>query len=150
MKLVTKVRTILSSMIPTNPPLTGPYLKYAMYDSGFSGNIRIDRNPTPAALFYLLSDWDLDITNATVKESANIEVFFFDVCDFNTTGEKKDIIIQNMEILAKDFISRILDDHTIRIVSDSIRIQSSYGKFDKFCVGVSVNLKIEERQASCL
>lgn len=150
MNLVTKVRTILNSMIPTTPPLTGPYLKHAMYDSGFSANIRIDRNPTPAALFYLLSDWNLDVSSSTVRESANIEVFFFDVCDFNTTGEKKDIIIQNMETLARDFISRILDDHSIRIVSDSIKIESSYGKFDKFCVGVSVNMKIEERQASCL
>ena len=150
MKLVNKVKTILSGMVPSTQPQTGPYLKTVMYDSGFSANVRIDRNPTPAALFYLLSDWNLDVTTQTVRESANIEVFFFDVCQLDAKGETKDAIIQNMEILAKDFISRILEDKSIRMVGDSVRIQSSYGKFDKFCVGVAVNLKIEEKQASCL
>lgn len=150
MTLVTKVLDILNGMIPTTPPSSGPYLKTVMYDSGFSANVRIDRKPVPAALFYLLSDWSLDVTTATVKESAEIEVFFFDVCDFNATGEKKDAIIQDMEILAKDFISAILADSTMKLVSDKVRIQSSYGKFDKFCVGVAVNLRIEEKQAHCL
>lgn len=150
MTLVTKVLDILNGMIPTTPPLTGPYLKTVFYDSGFSANVRIDRKPVPAALFYLLSDWSLDVSTSTVKESAEIEVFFFDVCDFNATGEKKDEIIQDMEILAKDFISAILADSTMKLVSDKVRIQSSYGKFDKFCVGVAVNLRIEEKQAHCL
>lgn len=150
MTLVTKVLDILNGMIPTTPPSSGPYLKTVMYDSGFSANVRIDRKPVPAALFYLLSDWSLDVSTSTVKESAEIEVFFFDVCDFNATGEKKDEIIQDMEILAKDFISAILADSTMKLVSDKVRIQSSYGKFDKFCVGVAVNLRIEEKQAHCL
>lgn len=150
MKLVDKVKTILSDMIPVTPPISGPYLKFAMYDSGWSANVRIDRNPCPAALLYLLSDWTLDVTSQTVKEACNIEVFFFDVCQLDAKGEDKDTIIKNMEILAKDFISRVLSDKSIKLVDDKVRIQSTYGKFDKFCVGVSVNLKIEERQASCL
>lgn len=150
MNLVTKVKAILDSMIPETPPTDRPYLQTVMYDSGFSANIRIDRKPTPAALLYLLNDWTLDVTQSTVKESANIEVFFFDRCQLDVKGEEKDLIIQKCETLAKEFLSEILADRSIRLVGDSVRIQSSYGKFDSFCVGVAVTLKIEEKQASCL
>lgn len=150
MNLVNKVKTILAGMIPETPPLTDPYLKYVMYDSGWSANVRVDRNPTPAALLYLLSDWKLDVSTQTVKESANMQIFFFDVTNLDAKGEEKDLVVQRMETLAKEFIANILADKTIVIKSDKIKIESAYGRFDKFVCGVTVQLEIEERQPSCL
>lgn len=141
MVLVQKILNILNNIND---------LETVMYDSGFSANVRIDRKPLPAALFYLLNDWTLDATMTTVKESANIQVFFFDTCNFDAKGEEKDVIVQRMEDIAKEFIADVFADKSIVITDDKIRIQSSYGKFDKFCVGVSVQFRIEEKQASCL
>lgn len=152
MVLVSKVLTILNSMLTPESPIEGQeYLNTVMYDSGFSANVRIDRKPMPMALLYLLNDWTIDLTKATaVKEQANLQIFFADVANFDSKGEDKDIIVSRMETLAKEFIRKVLEDRSIVIVDDKIKIQSSYGKFDKFVVGVTVNLKIEERQPSCL
>ncbi len=151
MVLATKILTILNSMLPPENPEQGvEYLQSVLYDSAFSANVRIDRKPLPAALFYLLSDWNLDTTLTTVKESANIQVFFFDTCPFDAKGEDKDSIIKRMETLAKEFIANVMADKSIVIKTDKIKIQSSYGKFDKFVCGVAVSFEIEEKQASCL
>ena len=126
-------------------------VKTVIYDSGFSANVRIDRKESPVALFYLLNDWKIDVSKSTaVKEKANIQVFFCDRANFDAKGEDKDIIITRMELIAREFIRRVLEDHSITIVDDNIRLQSSFGKFDSFMVGVSVELKIEERQSTCL
>lgn len=121
-----------------------------MYDSGFSANVRIDRNPTPAALLYLLTDWNLNISKGAVRESAEMEVFFFDRASHDQKGEEKDVIVKRMEVIAREFLGLVLADSSIRLKDDVIKIRSSYGKFDTFVVGVSVHLTIEEKQASCL
>ena len=152
MVLVNKILSILNSMLPPENPAEGvEYLQTVMYDSGFSANVRIDRKPCPLALFYLLNDWNIDLskTNA-VKEQANIQIFFADVASFDAKGEDKDLIVSRMEAQAREFIRKVLADRSIVIVDDKIRIQSCYGKFDKFVVGVTVEMKIEERQPSCL
>lgn len=152
MNLVTKVLNILNTMLPPENPEEGvTYLQTILYDSGFSANVRIDRKPMPMALVYLLTDWNIDLSHGiAVKEQANIQVFFADVANFDAKGEDKDIIVNRMIALAREFLSKVLADKSIKLTDDVIRIQSSYGKFDKFVVGVTLNLKIEERQASCL
>lgn len=142
MVLVQKVLDILNSIED---------IQTVIYDSGFSANVRIDRKPMPMALFYLLNDWSIDLSKSTaIKEAANIQIFFADKADLDAKGEDKDIIVMRMELIAREFIRRILEDRSIVVVDDKIKLQSSYGKFDKFVVGVSVSFKIEERQSSCL
>lgn len=152
MTLVNKILDILNSMLTPETPVQGvEYLNTVIYDSGFSANVRVDRKPSPYAIFYLLSDWNIDLSKGSaVKEIANIQIFFADRANFDAKGEEKDLIVMRMELLAREFIRKVLEDRSIQIVDDQIRLQSSYGKFDAFLVGVTLNMKIEERQASCL
>ena len=71
-------------------------------------------------------------------------------CPFDAKGETKDAIVQRMEAFAREFIAKVTEDKSLVIKTDKIKIQSSYGKFDKFVVGVSVQLQVEEKQAHCL
>ena len=152
MVLVQKILDILNSMLTPETPEQGvEYLNTVIYDSGFSASVRVDRKPAPYAIFYLLSDWNIDLSKGTaVKEIANIQIFFADTANFDAKGEDKDVIVNRMEGLARDFIRRLLEDRSIKILDDTIKVQSTYGKFDKFLVGTTLNIKIEERQAQCL
>ena len=141
MEIVNKVKNILNSM-------TG--LKTVLYQSGFSANVTLDRKETPAAVLYLLTDFDIDIQHGTSKESAELEIFFCDRTRFDITGDQKDAIINNCTDLAKEFISKLLAEKTLYINQDSIHCKCSYGKFDTFVAGVSIELRIEEKQGSCL
>lgn len=151
MVLVNKILTILNSMLPPENPTEGQdYIQTIMYDSSWSANVRVDRKPSPIALVYLLSDWTLNTNSLAYKESANIQIFFADRANFDSKGEDKDVIIQRMEALAKEFLSLVISDRDIKLLDDSVKVQSSFGRFDSFMVGVTLNLKIEERQAQCL
>ena len=141
MTLVNKIRAILGSIDD---------ISTVMYDSGWSANVRIDRNPAPYALLYLLSDWTLDISKGVAKEGADIQVFFFDKANLDAKGEEKDLIVTQMELIAREFIRRVLADNTILVAEDTIKLRSSWGQFDKFCVGVSVTMKIEDKQGGCI
>lgn len=141
MQLVNKIRGILSQM-------TG--IQTVIYDNQFSSNLRVDRSPAPYAILYLLSDWTVDISSGVAKEGAQVQVFFADRAKFDCRGEEKDLIVTQMELIAREFIRRVLADNTIRVIDNTIKLRSSYGSFDAFIVGVSVTLNIELRQGGCI
>ena len=141
MQLVNKIRDILAQM---------PDIQTVIYDNQFSSNLRVDRSPAPYAILYLLSDWTVDISSGVAKEGAEVQVFFADRAKFDCKGEEKDIIVSQMELLAREFIGRVLAEKTIRVTDDTVKLRSSYGKFDAFVVGVSVMLKIEAKQGTCI
>ncbi len=141
MEIIDKVKNILDSM-------TG--LKTVLYQSGFSANVTLDRKETPAAVLYLLTDFDVDIHHGTSKESADLEILFCERTKFDITGDQKDTIITNCTALAKEFISKLLQDKSLYINQDSIHCKCAYGRFDCMVAGVSIELKIEEKQGQCL
>lgn len=121
-----------------------------LYDSGFSANVRIDRKEGPYALLYLLTDWAIDVSKGTAKEAAEIEVFFFDKGNFDSTGEEKDVTVKAMSVIALEFVAKLMTDKTITVKDDTIKMRSTYGRYDKFCVGVSVHVNIEAKQGTCI
>lgn len=125
-------------------------LQTVMFDNGSSSNVRIDRRPTPAALLYTLPDWTINVSKGNAVESADIQVFFFDRVNFDSKAEDKLTVFEDTELLAREFIYRLLNDSTIRVLDDTIKITASYGSFDAFVAGCVVNLTIEEKQGSCI
>lgn len=139
--LISKILDILNGM-------TG--IQTVIYDNGHSANVRIDRKPTPAALLYTLPDWTLDISKGTAKEKADIQVFFFERVDFDCKAEDKLQIFENTNSLAREFIRELLSDGDIRVLDDEVKITATYGQFDSFVAGCTVNITIEEKQPSCM
>lgn len=125
-------------------------IQTVMFDNSHSTNVRIDRKLTPAALLYTLPDWNLDISHGTAKESADIQVFFFDRTRLDVKAEDKLDIFENMGEIAREFIYRLLNDNTVRVLDDTVKITATYGEFDSFVCGCTVNLTIEEKQGECL
>lgn len=122
-----------------------------IYDSGFSTNLRIDRAEPPYVLLYLINEWRMDLQKApSIKEGADLQVFFFKPVDYNAKGEEKDIVVREMYSIAEEFVSKILQVKELNLVNDELVVNSSYGKFDKFCAGVVVNLTLKEIQGHCI
>lgn len=139
--LVNKVLEILGNMSD---------IDYVMFDNNMGANVRIDRKNGVGALLYTMPDWTLDISKGQKKENLEIEVFIFKPIAFDCKGEDKIDTIEEMSIISYDFISELLNDGDIRVLDDSINVKSCYGQFDKFVAGVSVQIRIEEKQGSCL
>lgn len=125
-------------------------IQTVLYDNSSSTNVRIDRKQTPAALIYTLPDWTINISKGNAVESAEIQVFFFDRVNFDSTAEDKLETFENMGEIAREFIYRLLNDSSIRVLDDTIKITACYGSFDSFVAGCVVNLTIEEKQGSCI
>ena len=125
-------------------------LKTVIYDQDFSANVHIDRKPTPGALIYCLPDWNLNIKTGLTKESADFQIFFFTPTQLDIKAEDKLSDIENMYQITRDFLSKLLKDNTIRVIDDNVVIKATYGKFDKFVCGVSLQIKIEQKQGYCI
>jgi len=139
MVLVNKILNILNSMED---------VATVMYETGYSANLRIDRKPSPYAILYLVQGADLDLSN-NLKESCEVEVYFCKENKLDADGLTTQAVIDDMMVLAKQFISIINTDKSVRI-DDNIHIQNAYGRFDKHTAGVSVQFTISDRQAHCI
>lgn len=125
-------------------------IQTVIYDNGHSANVRIDRNSTPAALLYTLPDWKLDISHGNAIESAEIQVFFFERVSFDCKAEDKLTVFEDTELLAREFIYKLLNDNEIKVMDDEIKITACYGEFDAFVAGCTVNITIQMKQGECI
>lgn len=141
MQLVDKVLELLGQLND---------VKTIIYDSGYSANVICDRKPAPYAITYLLSDWDIKIDKGYAKEGCEIQIYFADKAKFDATGSEKDVVVGRMEDIAKQFIWLLMHESSINVVSDTIKVRSTWGRFDCFTVGVSLTVRIEEKRGSCL
>lgn len=140
--------TIINRLLGILENMSG--VQTVMYDNSNSANVRIDRKPTPAALVYTLPDWKVDISHGSARESCEIQVFFFNRVDFDSKAESKLETFENMGEIAREFIYRLLNESTIRVLDDTIKITATYGSFDSFVAGCTVQITIEEKQGSCM
>ena len=139
MELVNKVLNILNSMSGVSTVL---------YESPYFSNIKVDRKPEPYGIVYLLQTVNLDLTN-NLKESTDIEVLFCKMVPLGADGEKQGEIVDDMMVLAKQFISLLKDEKSV-VFGDNVVIRTAYAKFDKNLTGVSVELTLTDRQSKCL
>lgn len=139
--LINKVLAILNDIAE---------IQTVLYDNSHSANVRIDRKPCPAALVYTLPDWTLDISKGNAKERAEIQVFFFKPASFDCKAEDKLSIIEDMNLIAREFIYDLLNDKTIKVIEDEVSLKAVFGEFDKFVVGVTLDITIEDRQGECI
>lgn len=123
-------------------------LNTVLYESPYFSNIKIDRKPAPYGILYLINVAELDLSN-NLKESVEIEVFFCSPVDFGADGPKQQAVIDDMMPIAKQFVALMKQDKYF-VIDDTIRITSSYAKFDKNVTGVSVQMTIKERQSKCI
>lgn len=143
MDLQDKILNILQSMSTgTDSPL-----KTVIYGSAFDANVRLDRNPDPAAIVYLLQSWTLDTSRMLKRKRCDIAIYFCARYDFNAKGEVIKQTMDDIEPVVDEFISLLLSDSTID-VSD-IRSQASYGKFDCNTCGYTLTFSAEEKQGVC-
>lgn len=151
MQITDKILEILNGMLCTEPEVcSGSCLQTVIYDTEYSTNVRIDRKQTPAALFYSLPSFTVTGKNGLRKDSAEIEVFFFDRCTFAAKGETTKTVMDRVEPIALEFITRIMSEPTLVVENDNIEVVAAVGKFDANVAGWSVQMRITEKQGRCL
>ena len=124
-------------------------IETVLYESGFGTNVRIDRRATPAAILYLLQQYDIDLSKGVKREIVDVEVFVCDRCDLAAKGE---VVQQKLDALlpmVNQFVALLTSERTLLLDGDSISVQMAYGKFDTNVCGYSLQFKVSERQASC-
>lgn len=139
MQLINRVLDILNSLSD---------VETVLYESPYFSNIKIDRLPAPYAICYLAQELTLD-TRFYLKEGVNLEVFFCSPVKLDADGPTHQAIVDDMTDIAKQFIYLLRQQSDI-VIDDVITLRTGYGRFDKNVTGVSLELKLTERQAKCL
>lgn len=149
MRIVNKLTSILAAMVEDS----GSALQSYQYNSKPLANVTLDRSkPSPTALLLVITDWELQHNGLNVKESAEVNVSFLisqRPADRNMTDVDSNIIDRAVNI-AVDFISRLMEDKSLRIEDDTLKVKSVYDRSDSTRSGVNLTLTITEKQGACL
>ena len=148
MVIVRHLTTILQNMVDDNDSL----LKSFQYNDKPTANVKLDSKMEDiTAILFQITDFELQMNRLTVREKADINITFLQKeSKLDAEGYEQDIIIDNTKDVAIDFIERLMDDKTLRILDNTIDVKSVYLRSDSNRTGVNINLKIEQKQGECL
>ena len=148
LRIVDKLVHILEDMVAD----TASNLASFQYNSIAKGNVRLDaKMANPTALLVQITDWSIDLTNMTKREAVEVSLFFLDKeTKIDNEALAQEVIIKNMADIACDFLSRLMDDKSLRIVDEKVKIKSVFYQSDSNRDGVCLQMRIEERGGSCL
>lgn len=141
MQITDKVLNILNSI---------DGIKTVIHDNAFSTNVRLDRNPTPAGILFMIQEFSVNIKSGLRRDSVDLEIFICDRCDFAAKGEVVETTLNGLLPMVNEFITLVLEEKSWVVDGDEIPVKMSYGKFDTNVVGFSIELKLTERQGHCL
>lgn len=145
MRMLNTFLNLVNSLTTGSDPL----LKTVMYADNFDANIRIDRKPTPAAVTYLLSGFEVDAETGMRKDRVDVEVFVFNRCDFAAKGESVKTVMESVEPAVDEIISLVMDERSWT-VEGKIKATTAYGRFDTNVCGYSLQFTLVDRQGTCI
>ena len=145
MQTTDKILSILNSMTVG----TDPSLKTVLYESSFGANIRLDRNPDPAAILYLMKGFEIDYSTGLKYDKVDVEIFFGKRCDFAAKGEVIQSVLDSVELIISEFISLVFAEKSWKI-EGKIVAQTAIAKFDCNMAGYSLQLTLVDRQGECI
>ena len=148
MNIVTKINGILAAMVEDTNCLLASY----QYEDKPTANVHLDnKNPSPTALFIQITDWKMAFDRMTVREKAYVNISFLSKeSKLDADGIEQDSIIDNMKNLAVDFLQRLLEETSLKILDDTIDMKSVFLRSDSNRTGVNISFEIEERQGQCV
>ena len=141
MLLINKILNILQSV---------DGIETVIHDTSFSANVRLDRENTPAAILYMLNEFSVDTTKGIRRESVDVEIFFCDRVDLAAKGE---VVQQKLDTLlpyVNQFIASVLNERTLIVENETVNVKCAIGRFDCNVCGWSLELKLTERQGTCI
>ena len=148
MIIVRKLTNILQQMVEDTDCL----LQSWQYNNMSKANVRLDSKlPNPTALLVQIADWTINLKMATKREASEISVFFLDKePKLDNEALYQDITVDNCSDMAIDFIKRVKNETSLRIMEDTIKVKSVFYQSDSNRSGVCIQFRIEETQGECL
>lgn len=146
--ITTRINKILEDMVNDEYCDLASY----QYEDKPTANVKLEnKKPSPTALFIQITDWKLSFDRMTVKEKAYVNISFLSKeSKLDAGGIEQDVIIAEMKDLAVDFLQRLLEDKSLRILDDTIDMKSVFLRSDSNRTGVNISLEVEEKQGECI
>lgn len=117
-------------------------LAAVVYNSPTKANVELDTTAHPVAVLYIFRDGEIDLSNGTYNEIADINVLFLthqDQLDFDAS--QNDVLLDSMADVAKRFIGDIIASGSGLIVDDNVTVRGIYDFDDKNTTGVSLQFR---------
>lgn len=148
MIIVRHLMTILEAMKSDTDCLLNSY----QYNDKPTSNLVLDKKMEDiTAVLFQITDFTITTNRLTVKEEADINITFLQKeTKLDAQATEQDTMVDNTKDVAIDFIKRVMDDSTLKILDDTIQFRSVYLRSDSNRTGVNVQLRITEKQGSCL
>lgn len=117
-----------------------------------TANIKFSsKTPSPVGLLMQLSSFDVDTDGMKFREIVEINVSFLtSERKLDAGAESQDVIVDDMFMIAREFINRVFDEKSIEVVDDVIHVKAVYLVSDSVKTGVNIAMTLRQKQSSCL
>lgn len=146
-KIVETLRNILTSMVND----VDCHLASWQYNDMATSNVKLDnKKPSPTAVFYQITDFVYDMTTGIKREKANVLVAFLQKeGKLDADGLEQDEIIKAMSDIAFEFVKKVMNEGSLRVLNDKIVLKSTFLRSDSNRTGVVFELELEEKSGTC-
>lgn len=147
MRIKELIKSVLADMVEAEK------LSTYIYATPSRQNVDLSYTSTPAALFTVLTDSDIDLKGGMVRETAQVAVDFVTDMQNPTTdfdAEAMEQKIDDMADIAAEFISTLFHADGWEFVGDTVRVTYLYDFHDRNTTGVRVKFTIKELNGVCL
>lgn len=147
-RIVEVISNILSDMVDDD----NCELQSWQYNDMATSNVKLDKGkPSPTAVCYQVTDFEYDLRTGIRREKANVLVAFLQKENkLDADGLEQDQIIKQMSDIAFEFLSKIKNEGSLRILNDKIKLKSTFLRSDSNRTGVVIELELEEKSGTCL
>lgn len=121
------------------------------YNDMATSNVKLDnKKPSPTAVFYQITDFVYDLTTGIKREKANVLVAFLQKeVKLDAEGLEQDKIIKKMSEIAFEFLKKVTEEGSLRVLNDKITLKSTFLRSDSNRTGVVMELELEEKSGTC-
>lgn len=160
MYITERIKSILQSMTECVPAGSDDsssdeclaWLGSYIYEDRPTSNVRLDRSMAdPVAILYQLSGFDVNTDGMKCNETVEINVsFLMRERKLDARANEQEYITDDMYEVAKEFIARVFDDNTLKVLDDIIHVRYVYLNTDSNRTGCNLTMTLQEKQAHCL
>ena len=145
MEISAKVIQVLVGMVANGD------LETYIYQTVNKANVQIDYEKTPAAVFYCLSKWNVNLNLGIVREEASVGLGFVKrQSELDYDGSHNEALVDECKALSMKFLNLLKVGGGVEIMDDEIKCTTLRDKYDANVTGVWIEFNCRDNGGECL
>lgn len=105
-------------------------------------NVKADDVAFPAGVYFAQQSGALNVSHGLIQESANCQIGFFDLTEFDFDSKENDEIVEQCKHHLKTFVAKINEEPRLNGIEGNLPYVVIYSQYDTILTGVIADITI--------